>query len=156
MSRAILLVAVLAAAFAVSPAPPARADTGLTTAIANAYFLRYEDAQLHAVAHERVAALAACGCLDHEGMAPGTAEVIAYNLGVDNPVGSVVGQWQRSGPHHAILSNREYGRIGCAELVAGGTHWFACVLTFGDLPAPTPPPPQGAVLLPNTSLTPGG
>ena len=157
MSRAVLLVAMLAAAFAVSPAPPARADTGLTNAIANAYFLRHEDAQLHAIAHERVAALAACDCLDHEGMAAGTAEVIAYNIGVDNPVGSVVGQWQRSAPHNAILSNREYGRIGCAELVAGGTHWFACVLTFGDLPpAPSSPPPQGGILLPNTALPPGG
>jgi hypothetical protein len=157
VSRAVLLVAVLAAIFAALPAPPASADTGLTNAIANAYVPRYEDAELHAIAHERVAALAACDCLEHDGMASGTAEVIAYNIGVNNPVGSVVGQWQRSAPHHAILSNRDYGRIGCAELVVGGTHWFACVLTFGDLPpTPTPPPPQGGVLLPNTALPPGG
>lgn len=157
MSRAILLVAVLAVAFAVSPAPPTRADTGLTGAIADAYVLRYEDAELHAIAHQRVEALAACGCLEHDGMAPGTAEVIAYNLGAANPVASVVGQWQRSAPHHAILSNRDYGRIGCAELVAGQTHWFACVLTFGELPPePAPAPPQGGFLLPNTALQPGG
>jgi hypothetical protein len=157
VTRAVLLAAVLVAFFAVSPAPPARADTGLTNAIASAYFPRYEDADLHAIAHQRVEALAACGCLEHDGMASGTAEVIAYNLGVANPVASVVGQWQRSAPHHAILSNRSYGRIGCAELVAGGTHWFACVLTFGELPpAPTPAQPQGGFLLPNTALPPGG
>jgi hypothetical protein len=160
VSRALLLVALLAAIFAVSPTPRASADTGLTSAIATAYILRHEDAQLHAIAHERVTALAACDCLEHDGMASGTAEVIAYNIGVEDPVGSVIGQWQRSGPHHAILSNREYGRIGCAELVAGGTHWFACVLTRGDLPpAPTaapPPPPQGGFLLPNTALPTGG
>ena len=163
MSRAVLLVAVLAAVFAVVPTPRASADPGLTSAIANAYFPRYEDAQLHAIAHERVVALAACDCLDHDGMASGTAEVIAYNIGVDDPVGSVIGQWERSAPHHAILSNGDYGRIGCAELVAGGTHWFACVLTRGDLPpaptpapAPTTPAPQGAFLLPDTALSPGG
>ena len=158
MPRAILLVAVLAAMLAVAPAPKASADPGLTASIAGAYFPRYEDADLHAIAHERVEALAACDCLEHDGMAPGTAEVIAYNLGAANPIASVVGQWQRSAPHHAILSNRSYGRVGCAELVVGGTHWFACVLTFGELPpAPAPtPPPQGGFLLPNTALPPGG
>jgi hypothetical protein len=159
VSRALLLVALLAAIFAVSPTPPASADPGLTSAIASAYFLRFEDAQLHEIAHERVTALAACDCLEHDGMASGTAEVIAYNIGVDDPLSSVVAQWQRSAPHHAILSNRDYGRIGCAELVAGGTHWFACVLTRGDLPpapAAAPPSPQpGGFLLPDTAL-PGG
>jgi hypothetical protein len=155
--RVILLVAVLAIAFAATPAPRVRADAGLTNAIAAAYFPRYEDATLHAIAHDRVQALAACGCLDHDGMASGTAEVIAYNLGVEDPVASVVGQWQRSAPHDAILSNRSYGRIGCAELAAGATHWFACVLTFGELPpAPAPMPAQGGFLLPNTALPPGG
>lgn len=163
MSRALavvaLLLAILAAPILGGPptARPALADDGLTSAISNAYFPRYTDATLHAIAHERVVELAACECLDHEGMRASTAEVIAYNSGATNPVQTVLSQWRESPPHNEILGNRSYGRIGCAELVAGGTHWFACVLTWGDLPpAPAPaapPPPQGGTtMLPNTSL----
>lgn len=155
MSRALLLVAVLCLALAIPAATsPARADAGLTNAIAAAYFPRYEDAELHDIAHQRVQALVACECLSHDGAASGTAEVIAYNLGAPDPVGSVVGQWQRSPGHDEILSNRSYGRIGCAELAVGGTHWFACVLTFGELPPAPAAPAQGGFLLPNTAMTP--
>ena len=93
-------------------------------------------------------------------MRPNTAEVIAYNSGAANPVQTVLSQWQESPPHNEILGNRTYGRIGCAELVADGTHWFACVLTWGELPpapAPAAPAPQQGTttLLPNTALPPG-
>jgi hypothetical protein len=161
LRRVAVLVAALSLLLAVPAAggPSARADTGLTAAIADAWFPRYDDAELHAIAHERVEALADCDCLSHDGSAPGTAEVIAYNINVDDPIASVVDQWSRSAGHDAILSNREYGRIGCAELVVGDTHWFACVLTWGELPpqpAAAAPPQQGGMLLPNTALPPGG
>ena len=65
----------------------------------------------------------------------GEAEVLAYNTGVSNPVANAVGQWIGSDLHRGILSNGSYGRIGCAETVADGTHWFACVLAKGPLPA---------------------
>ncbi len=163
MSRAlsvvVLLFVILAAPILGGPptARPALADDGLTSAISNAYFPRYTDATLHAIAHERVVELAACECLDHEGMRASTAEVIAYNSGAANPVQTVLEQWRESPPHNEILGNRSYGRIGCAEVVADGTHWFACVLTWGELPpAPAPaapaPPQGGATLLPNTAL----
>jgi hypothetical protein len=149
--RVILAVAVLAIATAVPHASPVVADTGLTGSIAAAYFLRYEDADLHAIAHERATEIAECECLSHDLMRSGTAEVIAYNEGFPDPVARVVSGWRASPGHHGILSNRDYGRIGCAEVVADGVHWFACVLTFGELP-PAPAPVQ----LPDTALPPEG
>lgn len=153
MSRVLLVVAVLAIVFGGPAAGRVTADTGLTSTIAAAYFPRYDDADLHAIAHARAREIAECECLDHDGMRSGTAEVIAYNEGYPQPIAQVVQQWARSPDHDAILSNSSYGRIGCAEEVVDGTHWFACVLTFGPLPpAPAPVLP---VLLPNTALPSG-
>lgn len=152
---------ILALVLLVSAATPARADTGLTNAVAAAYFPRTVDAGLHAIAHERVAELAACKCLSHAPARQGTAEVLAWNSGMPNPVSAVVSAWRESAGHHAILSDARYGNIGCAELVAGDTHWFACVLTPGPLPAPVstpapanlpPDPGAGGFLLPDTAL----
>lgn len=164
MSRALAVIALLAViliAPIVARVPtvrPAVADDGLTGAIAAAYFSRYTDADLHAIAHERVAELAACECLNHDGMRSSTAEVIAFNSGASDPIETVLRQWRESPLHNGILSNTSYGRIGCAELVAGDTHWFACVLTWGELPpagAVQAAPQQGAALLPNTAMPPG-
>lgn len=143
--RVLLLFALL---IGVSTAGRVAADSGLQHAIASSWFLRYDDAELHAIAHERASEIAACECLDHEGMHSGTGEVIAFNQGYPNAVTHAVGQWRTSPEHNAILGNRSYGRIGCAEVVDDDdVHWFACVLGFGDLP-PAPAP----VLLPNTAL----
>lgn len=128
----------------------ARADGGLTDAVAGAFLVRTVDPGLHDVAHARVAELAAAGELTHEGMRPGTAEVLAWNEGVANPVANAVGQWIDSSFHRGILSDGSYGRIGCAELVAAGVHWFACVLAGGPLPAQR----GSGVALPDTSLLP--
>jgi hypothetical protein len=147
--RALAAIAVLLAALPM--ASPVRADDGLTNAVAAAYFPRNVDTNLHAIAHARVAELAACECLEHDNMRPGTAEVIAFNAGMSNPAAHAVAQWSGSPAHDAILSNRSYGRIGCAETVAAGTHWFACVLAAGPLPAPPPPAPP-VLLLPNTAM----
>ena len=155
----VLLGALLLTLTIAAPAPaPVAADDGLHAKVAAAYFPRYSDSELHAIAHERVAELAACQCLSHDG-ARGGAEVIGYNSGMPDPAGSVVRAWQNSAGHHAILSDTSYGRIGCAELNDGTRHWFACVLAHGPLPpavAAAPPPPAttnpGPILLPNTAL----
>jgi hypothetical protein len=127
-------------------ASPARADSGLTDAVVDAYFPRFADERLHAIAHERVAELLACHCLEHDRMRPGTAEVLyTLTLGTD-PIGSALRSWADSPLHHAILSDRSYGRIGCAVTAAGDTHWVACVLAEGPLPQP------GGFVLPDTAL----
>jgi hypothetical protein len=132
---------------------PARADGGLTDAVGAAYFPRNVDEGLHAIAHERVAELRACKCLEHDGQRPGTAEVLyTVTLGTD-PIGSALRSWAGSPLHNGILADRSYGRIGCAVTFAGDIHWVACVLAAGPLPAAAAPSaPTGGFLLPDTAL----
>ena len=132
---------------------PARADGGLADAVGDAYFPRFVDEGLHAIAHERVAELRACNCLEHHGQRAGTAEVLyTVTLGTD-PIGSALRSWADSPLHYGILADRSYGRIGCAVTVAGDTHWVACVLAAGALPAAgSPPASTGGFLLPDTAL----
>ncbi len=145
--RYVLLGVLIAVVLLPATAGQVRADGGLTSAVAGVYFARYEDATLHDIAHQRVAEAKACRCLDHDLMRPGTAEVLAWNTNLPNPVGSAVAGWIGSPVHHGILSDASKGRIGCAELVDGATHWFACVLAAGPLPvAPV------VVALPNTAM----
>jgi hypothetical protein len=126
----------------------ARADVGLTDAVAAAFLVRTVDPNLHDIAHARVAEISAAGELDHAGMRPGTAEVLAMNAGVADPVAHALNQWIGSSFHRGILSDGSYGRIGCAETVDDGVHWFACVLATGPLPAQA----SGGSGLPDTSL----
>jgi hypothetical protein len=131
-----------------------RADGGLTDAVATAFLLRTVDAQLHDIAHARATEVAAAGSLNHDGMRPGTAEVLAWNKGEAYPIASAVSAWIGSPLHNGILSNRSYGRIGCASVVRNGTHWFACVLVAGPLPA-QPASTSGTTTvaaLPDTSM----
>ena len=109
-----------------------------------------ENPALTAAEHQRVVEISACGCLEHSGMRPGTAEVLVWNVGQANPVGSAVSQWIGSPTHNGILSDRQLGRIGCAERTVAGVHWFACVLAAGPLPAP--PPAAPVVVLPDTAM----
>lgn len=139
---------VLAAMLVLSMAGTARADAGLTDAVAAAFLVRTVDPALHDIAHARVAEISAAGDLDHAGMRPGTAEVLAMNAGVANPVAHAVSQWIGSSLHRGILSDGSYGRIGCAETVNDGVHWFACVLAAGPLPAQA----GSGAGLPDTSL----
>jgi hypothetical protein len=138
---------------------PVRADSSLTAAIAAAYLPRFEDAGLHSIAHERVIEISACDdCFTHDLMRAGTAEVLGFNAGMTDPVTAIIGQWTASPGHHAILSDPGWGRIGCAEVVADGAHYFACVLASGPLPARPSispanlPPDPPAVLLPDTAM----
>lgn len=147
MPRVLLALLLLVASSA-----PARADTGLTDAVGAAWMPRYTDAALHAIAHERVVEITCEGCFNHTGMRPGTAEVIGYNGGYADPVAKVVADWQASSAHDAILRDRSFGRIGCAETVVGSRHYFVCVLGTGPLPpAPTPPSEPAGLLLPDTA-----
>jgi hypothetical protein len=146
--RGLLLGVVLV----LSIAGPARADTGLTDAVAAAYVPRTVDEGLHSIAHQRVSEISACECLDHDGMRPGTSEVLAWNRGTANPVATAVAGWIDSPTHHAILSDGSNGRIGCAQRVVGDVHWFACVLAAGPLPAAAEAP---MLVLPDTALSVG-
>ncbi|HEX7171643.1 MAG TPA: hypothetical protein VF365_03425 [Candidatus Limnocylindria bacterium] len=142
---------VLAVMLVLSTAGLARADAGLTDAVAAAFLVRTVDPGLHEIAHARVAEISAAGELGHEGMRAGTAEVLALNAGVANPVAHAVNQWIGSSFHRGILSDGSYGRIGCAETVADGIHWFACVLAPGPLPAQGGSG-SGGTSLPDTSV----
>ena len=141
---------VLGVMLVLSTAGVARADAGLTDAVAAAFLVRTVDPGLHEIAHARVAEISAAGELDHGGMRPGTAEVLAMNAGVTDPVARAVNQWIGSSFHRGILSDGSYGRIGCAETVDDGVHWFACVLAPGPLPAQA----GSGSGLPDTSLEP--
>jgi hypothetical protein len=133
--RNVLLGVLIAVILAFASVGQVHADGGLTSAVAAAYFPRTLDATLHDIAHQRVAELMRCRCLEHDRMRAGTAEVLAWNDGVASPIASAIAAWSGSALHRGILSNASYGRIGCAEAVDGSVHWFACVLAAGPLPA---------------------
>lgn len=136
-------------------AGPVRADSGLTAAVESAYFPRTVDEDLHAIAHARAEELRDCRCLTHDGMRSGTAEVLYSATLMPNPIQSAVSQWENSPLHNGILSDTSYGRIGCAEAVQGDTHYLACVLAAGPLPAGSGSGSgRGAptVLLPDTTM----
>ena len=139
-----------------STAGVAKADGGLTGAVAAAFLVRNVDEGLHEIAHARVAEIGAAGRLSHDGTRPGTAEVLAWNDGAADPVAGALSQWISSDFHLGILSDGSYGRIGCAEAVVDGVHWFACVLATGSLPAQGGGSAtlSGGVALPDTSAPP--
>lgn len=115
-----------------SAASPVRADSALTASVAAIYGSRTTDASLHDIAHARVREISACdGCMNHDLMRAGTAEVLGYNAGYPDPIAAVIESWRASAPHNGILSDQRYGRIGCAETVVSGGHYFACVLAVG-------------------------
>ena len=132
----------------------AKADGGLTDAVAAAFLTRFVDAQLHEIAHARASEIAAAGELDHDGMRPGTAEVLVWNRDVSNPIGAAVSQWIASPLHNSILSDASYGRIGCAETINDGIHWFACVLAAGPLPPQPARANTTTFVLPDTAMLP--
>jgi hypothetical protein len=135
-----------------STAAPVRADSGLTAAVASTYFPRTVDEGLHSIAHARVEELRACRCLNHDGMRSGTAEVLYSATGMPNPILSAVSQWASSPLHNGILSDSSYGRIGCAEAVEGDTHYLACVLAAGPLPAGSGSGGGTTFVLPDTAI----
>jgi hypothetical protein len=141
-------------------ASPVRADGDLIAAVSVVYGSRTVDADLHAIAHERVVEISSCGaCMNHDGMRSGTAEVLGYNAGYPDPVTAVVRTWRSSSTHNGILSDHSLGRIGCAQRVVAGGHYFVCVLAGGGswsgpnaAPAPAAAPAEGTVSLPDTAM----
>jgi hypothetical protein len=146
---------------------PVLSDGTLTALVNSTYVQRTEDASLHDIAHQRAVEIASDW--SHNGMRDGTAEVLAYNSGFADPIAKAISQWAGSPTHAAILSDPSYTRIGCAEHVTDGTHWFACVLAAeptgaARTPNPTPvgsTPTSGAttpppVPLPDTAMPHGG
>jgi hypothetical protein len=152
--RYVMLGVLIAIILVLATAGQVRADGGLTSAVAAAYFPRNADATLHDIAHQRVAELRACRCLEHDRMRSGTAEVLAWNVGVANPTATALTAWAGSALHHGILSNTSYGRIGCAELADGSTHYFACVLAAGPLPTGGTAAAPAGLMLPDTAMGP--
>jgi hypothetical protein len=127
---------------------PVISDSGLTALVNSTYVHRTEDASLHDIAHQRAVEIASDW--SHNGMRAGTAEVLAYNSGFADPVSKAIDQWAGSPSHAAILSDPSYTRIGCAERVTDGTHWFACVLAG---PSPSEPVRVEAPASPDASVS---
>jgi hypothetical protein len=147
---ALLLVAALAAV-----SVGVTADTSLEAAVAAVYGTRASDVELHQIAHARAVEISVgfdpttgyAPSFSHDLMRTGTAEVLAWNMNVADPVSHAVEQWQASPPHNAILSDASLARIGCASYAYLGAWFFACVLAGGTAtvapPAlPAPPPPE--------------
>ena len=110
-------------------ASPVQAASGLTGAVAKAWLPRTVGETLHDIAVQRVFEISRCAtCMTHDLQRRGTAEVLGWNRGYDNPVAQVIWAWKHSYIHNAILSDRSLDRIGCAHRKIGGKHWFACVL----------------------------
>jgi hypothetical protein len=108
---------------------PVRAETGLTATVEEKWGNRIVGDRLHEIAQRRVVEISRCGnCMNHNLQRRGTAEVLGYNAGYPSPIARMVWAWRNSAIHHAILSDRDLGRIGCAHRKVGGKHFFACVL----------------------------
>jgi hypothetical protein len=146
--RAIVLALVLGLLL---PAPVA-ADADLEAVVASATIARSHDAALHERAHQRV--LQIVTDFDHCCLSAGEAEVVGWNAGFSDPLSAMVDGWLRSADHRDIIVDPDYTRIGCAETVADGRHWFACVLSVGPTPvSPTSTPaPTVPGALPNTAM----
>ena len=110
-------------------ATPARAVNDLTSAVNARWGQRYVSVTLHAIAVDRVIEISRCNlCISHTLQRSNTAEVLGYNAGYTDPIRQVIRAWSQSAVHNAILSDHDLHRIGCAQRVVSGRHYFACVL----------------------------
>ena len=66
--------------------------------------------------------------MTHDLQRRGTAEVLGWNAGYENPIAQIVWAWKHSYLHNVILSDRGLDRIGCAHRKISARHYFACVL----------------------------
>ena len=110
-------------------------DADLTQAVNAAFLFRTEDPALHELAHQR--ALEASVNFSHVGAT--TAEVLAWNQGMTDPVSTVVRQWLESPAHFAILMDPTLTLIGCGSVTTSdGRYVAACLLSSTNTPAPQP------------------
>lgn len=114
---------------------------------------RVTDAQLSAVAEQRVAEIVAAGELDHRflgeldnGRWQQWGEVLAYRAGDATPLPDIVDGWMASPEHAEILRAPRYDAIGCAAAWSGVRLYAVCILadaagsTSPPAPAPESPP----------------
>jgi hypothetical protein len=127
------------------------ADSGLEVAVSAASLPRAHSDALHAIAHRRVVEYVT----DRSHAPPAdTGEVLGWNRGLADPIGSIVVGWLTSGTQRTILLDPDYTVIGCAELVADDpltagidqTHFFACLVGTPSWADAAPP-----AALPNTA-----
>jgi hypothetical protein len=89
---------------------------------------RTVDADLTAIAEERVVEISACAdCFTHVGQPDDTWEVLAFTTDAD-PAERAVELWMASAEHAAILTDPSLTRIGCAYRLVADAHYFACEL----------------------------
>ena len=100
------------------------------------------DADLTAIAEQRVIEIQAPDGFDHDLARSDTAEVLAWNRGMDDPLAGFVDGWRNSPTHWAILSDPAWSHIGCAVAIGGDDRYYAaCVLSSAARP-PAPPAPS--------------
>ena len=113
-------------------------DSGLTGLVNSTFPARTEDSELHALAHQR--AVEIVDEFNHNGMRPGTSEVLAWNEGYDDPVAQAVAGWLGSPDHYRVLVDPNLTRIGCGSHVEDGVYYAACVMASGGNPTATAEP----------------
>ena len=137
--RRVVVALAIAGAWLLAPIS-AYSDTDLEALVAEAFHARVQDAGLHEIAHQRAVEISCEGCFSHDGIRPGTAEVLAYNgLGAER----AVQQWLGSPDHSAILSDPQWGLIGCGSHTTSSVYYAVCVVAVGtiqptSIPAPEP------------------
>jgi hypothetical protein len=93
---------------------------------------RTVDADLTAIAEQRVVEISACAeCFTHAGQPADTWEVLAFTTDAD-PAERAVELWMASAEHAAILTDASLTRIGCASRLVVDAHYFACELLRGE------------------------
>lgn len=162
MFKRIGLAALLSALLVLSVNTFVQADAGLTAEVARVFGIqRTESPVLHDLAHVR--AVETSTNFSHDGMRGTDAEVLAWNS-----IGSLeraVQQWLGSPRHAAILSDPDYGTIGCGSHATPDATYYVCLLGRGGAPAPKPPapatpapappaPPQAPVSAPPAEVSP--
>lgn len=107
------------------------------------------DPHLTQIAQERSGAIV-CGSDDfynHTGKPDGVAEILTCFPDSGNIAQQAATNWRNSAVHWGILTNPQYGRIGCGATSRNGTILVACELAPGQLPNTALSPPSYAGIL---------
>ena len=126
-------------------------DADLTQAVNAAFLFRTEDPALHELAHQR--ALEASVNFSHVGAT--TAEVLAWNQGMTDPVSTAVRQWLESPAHFAILMDPTLTLIGCGSVTTSdGRYVAACLLAAEPVEVARTPNPVPVGAIPTSGASP--
>ena len=136
----IVIVVLVITTIALTRPSPVLGDSDLTAEVAEVFGISRTELQaLHDLAHVRAVEISTD--FTHNGMRGADAEVLALNGGSYE---RAVQQWLGSAPHAAILSNPDYGSIGCGSHALADATFYVCLLNRGGVttaPVPTPAPP---------------